>query len=283
MTMRARLSAVALSGAALVALSGAALLAACAAPRDPGLEAKVEAARARAQSGAVAAKPRAAPAAPARSPRSAFGASKKRAVAAPRGVDRVTYGDSEIASILGKVEGAGADLKVAFETEAGTIRCTLAPDAAPQTVANFVALATAQRPWRDPDTRELMSTPFYDGLTFHRAVSNFIIQTGNPAATGTGGPGWTVPREAGVADAFAQAGVLAMVDAGDDTHGSQLFITLRADKNLAKKYTAFGKCEDLDVVRTISSGEKLPPRPGQKSAVTPKDPVTLKKVRVFRG
>ncbi len=248
----------------------------CRAPRDPDLEQRVAAAQA----------PKAAEAAPpaAEAPRAPAEASGKTAASAPvpkKAEETLrTLSDDEIKGILGAVPGEGPVLEATIHSASGTIRCALNAEAAPQTVANFVALAAGLRPWRDPDTGELMKTPFYDGLTFHRTIAGYIAQTGNPGVGG-GGPGWRIPREDGVAGAFDAPGAMAMVDAGDDTHGSQFFITLRPSKNLLGRYTPFGVCGDLETVRAIADGEKLPAE-GTKTPTKPKDPVRIQKIEIRR-
>jgi len=147
-----------------------------------------------------------------------------------------------------------------------------------------VALATAQKPWRDPDTAKLTTTRFYDGLTFHRIIADFIIQTGNPAAglKRGGGPGWTLVREEGTPNGYAQEGALGMVDAEDDSHGSQFFITAKPARNLVGRYTPFGRCDNPEIVRAISNVETYPAGEGEKSPTRPRKPVPLRRVTVTR-
>ena len=254
----------------------------CDAPRDLDLERRIDQELARREA-AKSASPgdAAAPKAEATGPkRSAAGAS----TAPPKGsVDIRSYSDKEIAKYLAAVPGQGPVLHMTLDTAEGPIRCTLDRDHAPQTVANLVALATGQIPWRDPDTGEVERGRFYDGLTFHRAIEGFIIQTGNPAAgAGAGGPGWTIPREAGAAGAFDKPGTLAMVDAGEDSHGSQFFLTLKPAKHLVGKYTPFGRCGDLGLARRIAARPKKPAAPG-KSASHPVTPVDLTRLTLSWG
>ncbi|MEZ4268833.1 MAG: peptidylprolyl isomerase [Myxococcota bacterium] len=268
---RAGVAGLALAACALAAL----VVAGCRAPRDPDLEQRVAAASAAAPTESPA------PGTPA----GAQQAPPPKTAAAPvipKPADEVlrTLSDEDLKSILGAVGGEGPVLSATLHTERGDIRCTLDAEAAPQAVGNFVALAAALRPWRDPDTAELMKTPFFDGLTFHRIITGYIAQTGNPGVGG-GGPGWRIPREVGIVDAFDQEGVMAMVDAGDDTHGSQFFITLRPSKSLAGRYTPFGRCGNLDVVRAIADADKLPAE-GGKTPTKPVDPVRITTVEVKR-
>lgn len=242
----------------------------CRAPRDPDLERRIEEAR-------LGGSP--APSAGAKDRRRS-----KRKEESDDDEERRAYSEAEIAEILKAVPGEGPKIRALFRTGLGTIGCTLAHEAAPNTVANFVALALGLRKWRDPDTGEEMSTRFYDGLTFHRAIADFIVQTGR-AGVRSSGPGWRLRREPGLVlpDPWTEAGVLAAVDAGGDTHGSQFFVSLRPSRNLAGKYTPFGRCDEgLDVARRIAAGEKHPPEDGGKSATRPKDPVRIEKVEVLR-
>lgn len=247
----------------------------CRAPRDPDLEQRVASARAE-QPGEASA--------PSTTPEEQAPTAQKtgNAPPVPKVADEVlrTLSSDDLKSIMASVGGQGPVLTATIHTAKGDIHCTLDADAAPQAVGNFIALATAQRPWRDPDTSELMKTPFYDGLTFHRVITGYIIQTGNPGVAG-GGPGWRIPRETGIAGAFDQDGAMAMVDAGDDTHGSQFFITLRASKSLAERYTPFGHCKNLDIVRAIADAEKVPAE-GSKTPTKAVEPVRIDSVTVAR-
>lgn len=142
--------------------------------------------------------------------------------------------------------------RATIETTNGTLHCALFPQVAPIAVANFVGLATGQQPWRDPATGRVRTEPFYNGLTFHRVIPGFVIQGGDPAGTGAGGPGYTLPDEVG-ADLAITPGLLAMANAGPNTSGSQFFITDGSPDHLRGHYTVFGMCEELDVVHAIAS------------------------------
>ncbi len=238
----------------------------CGAARDPDLERRAAQAVARYQQEQVAAPPVTPPPAPA---------------AATQTPVR-TYSEQEIARILGRVPGGGTSLWAEFRTPHGTLKCRLDEGGARHTVTNFVALATGQVEWRDSPTGRPSREPFYDGLTFHRIVANFIIQTGNPGKRVGGGPGWVIPRETGGNGAFSEPGALAMVDSGDNSHGSQLFVTVRPDNSLSRRYAAFGACSPVDIVRTISNLDKLPAADGRAPTV-PRDPVKIFKVQIYRG
>jgi peptidyl-prolyl cis-trans isomerase B (cyclophilin B) len=129
-----------------------------------------------------------------------------------------------------------------FDTSRGPIRVELAADKAPLTVANFVNLARRG---------------FYDGLSFHRVIPDFMIQGGCPQGTGTGGPGYKFEDEANNGLGH-QRGVLSMANAGPNTNGSQFFITHVATPWLDGKHTVFGKViEGMDVVDAVKQGDAI--------------------------
>lgn len=127
-----------------------------------------------------------------------------------------------------------------METAKGTIHLELFDKDAPNTVKNFV---------------ELAEKGFYDGLNFHRVISNFMIQGGCPLGTGTGGPGYKIKCE--INQNKHLAGSLSMAHAGRDTGGSQFFICHSPQKHLDGVHTVFGKTEDMDVVNAIRQGDKI--------------------------
>ena len=139
-----------------------------------------------------------------------------------------------------------------IETTDGNITCTLFPDKAPLTVANFIGLANGTKAWKNPKTGQMMHTPLYDGTICHRVIPNFMIQCGDPAGNGTGGPGYAFKDEFSPDLTFNQPGRLAMANSGPDTNGSQFFITEVPTPHLNGKHTIFGQCEDLDVVKKIA-------------------------------
>jgi len=128
-----------------------------------------------------------------------------------------------------------------IETSRGTIELELFAEQAPKTVANFEKLAGEN---------------FYDGLTFHRVISNFMIQTGCPQGTGTGGPGYKFEDEFHDDLAHDGPGVLSMANAGPNTNGSQFFITHVPCPHLDGKHSVFGKVlKGQDVVNSIAQGD----------------------------
>ena len=142
-----------------------------------------------------------------------------------------------------------------LHTNHGDINVELFGDQAPQTVANFVGLASGSKEYTDPSTGTKKSGKFYDGLTFHRVIDGFMIQGGCPLGTGTGGPGYKFADEFHPDVAFNKPYLLAMANAGPGTNGSQFFITLGPQPHLNRKHTIFGEVADKssrDVVNEIS-------------------------------
>jgi peptidyl-prolyl cis-trans isomerase B (cyclophilin B) len=127
-----------------------------------------------------------------------------------------------------------------METNRGTIRLALFAEDAPNTVQNFV---------------ELSQKGFYDGLTFHRVIPNFVIQGGCPKGNGSGGPGYTIDCE--INPNKHEAGSLSMAHAGRNTGGSQFFICHSPQGHLDGVHTVFGKTEDMDVVNAIRQGDRI--------------------------
>lgn len=127
-----------------------------------------------------------------------------------------------------------------METNKGTINLDLFEKDAPQTVENFVKLS---------------KDGFYDGLSFHRVIPNFMVQGGCPLGTGTGGPGYKIKDE--LNDNKHEAGSLSMAHAGPNTGGSQFFICHEAQPHLDGIHTVFGKTEDMDVVNKLAKGDEI--------------------------
>ncbi len=129
-----------------------------------------------------------------------------------------------------------------FETSEGRIVCKLFEKDAPKTVKNFIELAEGKREWTHPVSRKKSKERLYDGTIFHRVIPNFMIQGGDPAGTGMGGPGYQFEDETrGSAHKFDKPGKLAMANSGPNTNGSQFFITVAATPWLTGNHTIFGE------------------------------------------
>ncbi len=144
-----------------------------------------------------------------------------------------------------------------FHTNTGSFTVRLMPEHAPNTVANFVELATGKREWRDPRDRRTKTEPLYDGTIFHRVIPDFMIQGGDPEGTGRGGPGYEFEDEVPPdGPSFDRPGLLAMANAGPNTNGSQFFVTVAPTAWLTGKHTIFGEVtEGMNVVQAISTVE----------------------------
>jgi peptidyl-prolyl cis-trans isomerase B (cyclophilin B) len=130
-----------------------------------------------------------------------------------------------------------------METNKGTIEIELFPEHAPVTVNNFVFLT---------------NEGYYDGVTFHRVINNFVIQGGDPTGTGRGGPGYKFADETYGNPLKHGTGYLSMANAGPNTNGSQFFITHSPQPHLDGKHTVFGKVVNgMDAVNAIQQGDKM--------------------------
>jgi peptidyl-prolyl cis-trans isomerase B (cyclophilin B) len=148
--------------------------------------------------------------------------------------------------------------KVHFETDKGEIVAELFEAEAPGTVANFVGLVSGSKEWTEPKTGKKVSKPFYDGLTFHRVIADFVIQGGCPVGNGTGGPGYKIKCETTGEKQVHNPGSLSMAHAGKDTGGSQFFICHSRLPHLDRKHTVFGQVTSgMDVVNRIQVGDKM--------------------------
>lgn len=179
-------------------------------------------------------------------------------------------------ALAGLPPGPGP-LRAIIETDLGTLTCTLRPDAAPIGVANFVGLARGKRAWKLPVTKEWVKRPFYDGLSFHRVIPDFVAQGGDPKGNGTGGPGYEFVTEASLKHV---AGALAYANSGPDTNGSQFYVTETEQPGLDGGYTVFGACAELAVVTALTHVPTTGPM--GKPADKPLDPLTMKRVTITR-
>jgi len=143
-----------------------------------------------------------------------------------------------------------------IETTKGDILLKLYYKKTPVTVINFVSLAEGTM--ASGANQGQASKPFYDGLTFHRVIKNFMIQGGDPLGNGTGGPGYTFTDEIRPELRFNKPGILAMANAGPDTNGSQFFITRVPTPHLNGRHTIFGRViAGQKVVSAIAQNDKI--------------------------
>nr|WP_243696454.1 peptidylprolyl isomerase [Aeromicrobium camelliae] len=147
-------------------------------------------------------------------------------------------------------------LTATLHTNRGDIVLNLFDNHAPVTVENFVGLAEGGKEWLDPTTQQVTSKPLYNGVVFHRVISGFMIQGGDPLGNGTGGPGYEFADEFHPELSFDRPYLLAMANAGPGTNGSQFFITVGPQPHLNRRHTIFGEVADQasrDVVDAIAS------------------------------
>lgn len=135
------------------------------------------------------------------------------------------------------------DIRIIVKTNKGDIEGTLFASKAPVTVANYLNLA---------------KRGYYDGITFHRVIPNFMIQGGDPTGTGAGGPGYTFEDEVKTGLKHDKPGIFSMANRGPATNGSQFFITHLPTPHLDGKHTVFGEVtKGQDVVNAITQGDKI--------------------------
>src|SRR5271163_2232645 len=164
-----------------------------------------------------------------------------------------------------------------FTTSEGKITIRLFESDAPATVKNFIELAEGGKEWTHPTTRKKSTDKLYHGTVFHRVIPDFMIQGGDPAGTGMGGPGYRFEDETkGSPHKFDKPGKLAMANSGPNTNGSQFFITTAPTLWLTGKHTIFGEVvEGYDIAEKITKV----PRNGQDK---PHKPVVLESVTIER-
>ncbi len=145
-----------------------------------------------------------------------------------------------------------------FQTSEGRIVCRLFEKEAPKTVANFIELAEGTREWTHPTNNKKSKDKLYDGTVLHRVIPKFMIQGGDPAGTGFGGPGYKFEDETkGSPHSFNKPGKLAMANSGPNTNGSQFFITVAGTPWLDGNHTIFGEVvEGQDIVEKISEVDR---------------------------
>ncbi len=172
---------------------------------------------------------------------------------------------------------AGAAEKGPFaviETSMGDITIKLYQKETPNTVRNFIELATGKKEWTDPRTKKKTRARLYDGTSFHRVIPGQLIQGGDPAGTGFGNPGYRIADEILATMKFDRPGRVAMANSGPNTSGCQFFITEFNMPSLNEQYTIFGQVtKGMDVVEKIARVKRLGERP--------RDPVMIKKVEIL--
>ncbi|WP_432019298.1 peptidylprolyl isomerase [Streptomyces sp. 1222.5] len=149
-------------------------------------------------------------------------------------------------------------LYATLKTNHGDIVVWLFPNHTPVTVRNFVELAQGEREWTHPGTGEKTTKPLYDGTTFHRVISGFMIQGGDPLGSGIGGPGYKFEDEFHPDLSFNKPYLLAMANAGPGTNGSQFFITVAPTTWLNRKHTIFGEVADPASQKVVDAIAGLP-------------------------
>ena len=165
-----------------------------------------------------------------------------------------------------------------LETDKGKIACKLYEAEAPVTVRTMVGLAIGKISYVHPETKQAVRNKFFDGLTFHRVIPPVMIQGGDILGNGTGhpeGPGFPYKSEIASSLKFDAPGRLAMANTGPDKNDTQFFITGVAYPAFNGKYTIWGQCENVDVVKTIA---EVPRGAGDR----PNTPVHIQHVIVER-
>lgn len=170
-------------------------------------------------------------------------------------------------------------MQAILHTNHGDITIELFENQAPKTVANFTGLANGTKEYKD-DAGRTSPTPFYDGLTFHRIISGFMIQGGCPLGEGFGGPGYTFDDEIHPELVFDKPYLLAMANAGKrmgkGTNGSQFFITVGPTPHLNGKHTIFGEVADAPSRAVVDEIAGVPTGAGDK----PREAVVIESVEI---
>jgi peptidyl-prolyl cis-trans isomerase A (cyclophilin A) len=177
------------------------------------------------------------------------------------------------------VTDPNAKTTATLRTSEGDIRLILFPDQAPKTVANFLGLATGEKSYSQPNASGGDSGPFFDGSIFHRVISGFMIQGGDPTGTGRGGPGYQFGDEIHPDLRFDRPYLLAMANAGPGTNGSQFFITVVPTPHLNRRHTIFGEVADDESRRVVDAIATVRTARGDK----PVEDVVIESVEVQRS
>ncbi|MBC8072004.1 MAG: peptidylprolyl isomerase [Deltaproteobacteria bacterium] len=158
----------------------------------------------------------------------------------------------------------------------GKFECELFEKEAPLTVANFVGLARGVRESYDKKSDKWAAKKFYDGVLFHRVVDGFMIQTGDPTASGSGGPGFVIVDELAKSLKHDKPGLLSMANRGPNTGSSQFFVTVAETPHLNGKHAIFGACDPK--VPTEISKVKVDARANHR----PYEQVSIKTIEIVR-
>lgn len=172
--------------------------------------------------------------------------------------------------------GKPGKLTAIFDTTMGKFECELYEEQAPLTVANFVGLARGTRESYDKKSDAWTGKKFYDGIIFHRVMDGFMIQTGDPTGTGSGGPGYVVLDEFDKSLKHNTTGLLSMANRGPNTGSSQFFVTVGQAPHLDGKHAIFGKCDPT--VPTEISKVKVDARANHR----PYEQVSIKTIEFVR-
>jgi len=176
---------------------------------------------------------------------------------------------------------AGDKLVADIETNHGVIKAELFWEVgqAPNTVSNFVDLATGKREWVHPATQEKSSKPLYDNTIFHRVIKGFMIQGGDPTGTGMGGPGYKFKDEFSPSLRHTKKGILSMANSGPNSNGSQFFITEGPTPHLDNRHSVFGEVNDAQSLEIISKIAASPTGANDK----PTSDVVIKTIKIHKG
>lgn len=155
---------------------------------------------------------------------------------------------------LAVAEPSADGLYATIQTTMGNVCFELYYTNVPRTVANFVSLAEGSRPWIDPRDGFISNEPYYNGIIFHRVITNFMIQCGSPKGDGTDGPGYMFTDEFDPILRHDRPGIVSMANAGPDSNGGQFFITVAPFLDGDDNYSVFGSVvEGMQVVSNIAA------------------------------
>ncbi len=177
--------------------------------------------------------------------------------------------------LLASAPAALCQIYADVSTSMGDFTIELNHAAAPATVANFIGLAAGTRAWVDPLTGAVKNEPFYDGVTFHRVIANFMSQTGSRKGDGTDGPGYAFRDEFAGGLTHSGPHIVSMANSGPNTNGSQFFITDVAASHLDGKHTVFGMISSGQAV--VDAINNVP-----TTAEKPNTPVVIESIRIRR-